>query len=125
MACTAGVYVMSPWIDTTIQQLTAEGDSWQRNQGFDYLGFALGASPSALIFGEHPHPLDNLLKLPEAVLAALPPMLIQVRYAGRPAPHRPPFMRSCLKSYKIGETMAANTRAQFVLPHSTLQSSIP
>lgn len=40
--------------------------------------FALGMSPAPLIFGEEPHPLDNLLKLPASTVEALPPVLLQV-----------------------------------------------
>jgi hypothetical protein len=54
-------------------------DSWQQNREMDYLGFFVGSSPHALIFGDGAcHPLDNLLKLPDHVLAKLPPTLIQV-----------------------------------------------
>ena len=78
---------MSPWIDTHIKQLTSEQDSWQQNQGRDYLDFALGASPAVLIYGEHGHPLDNLLNLPTSVVSKMPPMLLQVNTKAKRCHH--------------------------------------
>lgn len=73
-----GCLALSPWIDTHMSLLDPS-DSWQQNREMDYLGFFVGSSPHALIFGDGAcHPLDNLLKLPDHVLAKLPPTLIQV-----------------------------------------------